>query len=88
VGDERVEFGIVYDRYPDELYRGPMTGDEAREWIEKVEADGFRPGAFVMVSRVIGPWEPCRMGVTQEAPKRGPYWCRHCDAYRDSLPVP
>jgi hypothetical protein len=56
VGVEEREYGIFYARRND-LHRGPMTEAEARSWIEGFIDDGGRPGAFYVVSRVVGPWQ-------------------------------
>jgi hypothetical protein len=56
----RVEFGIVNVRTPEELHRGPMTGEEALKWIREFEEMDGKPGAFIMVSRIVGDWELCK----------------------------
>lgn len=57
---QRVEFGIVGERNPDELHRGPMTGTQAQRWIDEWREMGGRRDAFLIVSRVVGEWEVCR----------------------------
>ena len=56
-----IEWGVM--TRAGELWRGPMTEVEAREWVrEAVEEDGIRPGAFVVARRPVGPWMPERSG--------------------------
>jgi hypothetical protein len=49
----RIEWGVYYAT---EFWRGPMTEQEAREWVAGWEEDGGRPGAFYVVSRPVGEW--------------------------------
>ena len=51
------EWGVMHAQFPEELHRGPWSEQDAREWIEEAETDGFRPGAFQLVSREVGAWE-------------------------------
>jgi hypothetical protein len=53
-----VECAIAHHKTPAELHRGPMTRDEAREWIREFEADGGRTGTFVLIERYVSAWEP------------------------------
>jgi hypothetical protein len=43
-----------------------MTGAEADAWLREWVEDGGNPDAFVMVSRIVGPWTRCRMVVPYE----------------------
>jgi hypothetical protein len=68
-----VEWGVACDTEPGELHRGPMSEDEAREWVrewdvmaEKAQARKdisarARKGMFVVVRREVGPWRQERM---------------------------
>ena len=49
------EWGVLQPRIPG-LHRGPWTKSEAEEWIAECEADGMRPGAFVLASREVTGW--------------------------------
>lgn len=51
------EYGVMHDRYPDELHRGPMTKEEAERWVQEFEDEGGRAGAFYVVSRTVSPWK-------------------------------
>ena len=55
------EYGVVYDRFPDDLHRGPMTAEEAAEWIREWEeevAPQARKGMFRIVVRTVSDWKP------------------------------
>lgn len=55
-GNFKYEFGVMFDRYPGELHRGPMSEQEAVNWVREFEEDGGRPGAFFVAERKVGPW--------------------------------
>jgi tRNA(His) 5'-end guanylyltransferase len=59
---KKYEFGIARDNEPDALHRGPMTEEEAREWIrewdEMAENERARKGMFIIIKREVGPWTP------------------------------
>lgn len=49
---------VIHHRVPDEVHRGPYdTEEEARSWVEEAEEDGFKPGTFLVKSRIVGNWE-------------------------------
>jgi hypothetical protein len=51
------EYGVVHHLSSfDDLHRGPMTRQEAIEWVTEFEGDGGRPGAFLVVSRELTDW--------------------------------
>lgn len=52
----RHEYGIIWVHNPDELHRGPMTYEEANQWIQEFEDDGGVEGVFTIVQREIGDW--------------------------------
>lgn len=54
-GDTNTEWGVMQRSRPG-LHRGPMSRDEAESWVKDAEDDGFRPGAFYVVRRDVGPW--------------------------------
>lgn len=60
-----VEWGVARDSEPNELHRGPMSEDEAREWIREwedmAENSPARKGMFVVICREVGPWRQERM---------------------------
>ncbi|UPU15983.1 hypothetical protein [Stenotrophomonas virus Jojan60] len=55
--EQQYEYAVMFDRYPDEIHRGPWALDDVLDWIEEAEQDGFRKGAFYPVRRPIGGWE-------------------------------
>lgn len=50
-----VEWGVMHHRMPG-LHRGPMSREEAEEWIAEAVEDGFHPNVFVLVSRTVSEW--------------------------------
>lgn len=54
-----VEWGIVHRLSPDDLHRGPMTEEQARDWVREWVEDGGVPEAFLIVRRAVHvtPWE-------------------------------
>lgn len=50
------EYGIVTDTEPDILHRGPMSEDEAIEWM--LDLQERHRSMFVVVRRKVTPWEP------------------------------
>jgi hypothetical protein len=50
----RIEWGVM--TRSGEFWRGPMTEDEAREWVSEAVKDGFLPGAFVICRRAVADW--------------------------------
>ena len=52
----RIEWGVM--RRSGELWRGPMTEEEAREWVSEAVEDGISPGAFVVCRRAVADWTP------------------------------
>lgn len=54
--------------HPEELHRGPMPEQEARDWVATWRSDGGHPYAFVVVCRSVDPWRalaverPCDCG--------------------------
>lgn len=51
------EYGIAYHSTPTVMHRGPMTLEEACEWLREFEEDGGRTGMFIIVERQVGAWE-------------------------------
>lgn len=51
------EYAVMWDRYPDEIHRGPWDLAEVLDWIVEAELDGCRPGMFYPVRRPTGGWE-------------------------------
>lgn len=49
-----IEYGIVTDTEPTVLHRGPMSQDEATEWMLDL-AERHR-SMFRIVSREVSPW--------------------------------
>lgn len=49
------EYGIVTDTAPDILHRGPMSKDEALEWMLALEER--HRSMFIVVRREVLPWE-------------------------------
>lgn len=52
-----MEYAVIYDHYQDVPHRGPMTKQDAEEWIREAEEAGCRPDAFSVARRVVSPWE-------------------------------
>jgi hypothetical protein len=50
-----IEYGIVTDSSPKELHRGPMSQEEAEEWMLALEER--HRSMFHVVSREVSPWE-------------------------------
>lgn len=51
-----LEWGIVHKRTPEELHRGPMTEEQAREWVSEWDKEIGNPGLFLIVNREVSPW--------------------------------
>jgi hypothetical protein len=53
-----LEWCVMHPDYPDSPHRGPMSRDEAIEWVrEAVQDDGMREGLFYVACRPVGEWE-------------------------------
>lgn len=85
----RAEYGIMHVRIPGELHRGPMTHEEAREWIDELVEMGAKPDAFYVVSRDVSDWSPVAGGPQPPEPPRrkscpvcgthtGTHWYDYC----------
>lgn len=54
----KLEYGIAWYTTPDTLHIGPMTREEAIQWVVEWEEDCGGPlGTFLVVSRFVEPWE-------------------------------
>jgi hypothetical protein len=56
----RTEWGVARDNTPYLMHRGPMSEEDAREWIREWEDDvapNAKSGMFVLIRREVGPWE-------------------------------
>jgi hypothetical protein len=49
------EFGIITDTAMDELHRGPLSQEEAEEWMLSLEER--HRSMFHVVRREVSPWE-------------------------------
>lgn len=49
------EWGVMQPDVPG-LHRGPWDREKAEDWIRDCEADGFKPGSFVLASRQVTEW--------------------------------
>lgn len=55
--EERFEYCVMHDAFPQEPHRGPWSKEECVEWIrEGEEDDGIKPGIFYLAVRLVGPW--------------------------------
>lgn len=67
-----LEWGVARDSEPNELHRGPMSEDEAREWVREWEdmaeeararkdiSARARKDMFIVIRREVGPWQEVR----------------------------
>ena len=57
--DAAWEYGVRHVNDPEswEPHRSGMGEEDARDWVRDFEADGGKPGAFIVVRRQIGAWE-------------------------------
>lgn len=51
-----IEYAVL--RRDGELWRGPISQEEARKWVQEAIEDGFKRGAFVVGRRPVGRWSP------------------------------
>lgn len=54
--DGKYEFCVIHSQYPQQTHRGPMTEQEAYDWVREAIEDGFRPDYFYVAHRKVGPW--------------------------------
>lgn len=54
--NETVEWCVMHPDFPGVPHRGPMSEQEAREWVAWVEEKGAGKGLFFVASRIVGPW--------------------------------
>lgn len=52
-----IEWALFLRRLPTQPYRGGMTEEQARDWLDQWEAAGGWPESFYLARRVTGPWE-------------------------------
>ena len=53
-----LEYCIMRENLPQEPHRGPMSEEDAEQWIREWIADGGRWGLFYIAAREVGPWSP------------------------------
>ena len=76
---ETYEWCVMHPSYPNEPHRGPMSESDARKWVQEVEEDGAKVGAYYVARRLVGPWLPADHGSPT-------CWCTTCD--EDLFPEP
>jgi len=53
------EYGVATDSSPNKLHRGPMSCDEAEEWLRSCPE--VARDMFIIVRRRVSPWEPVNL---------------------------
>ena len=51
------EYGVAIAGEPVELHRGPMSIEDACEWVEDVESNERLRGLFWVIRREVSKWE-------------------------------
>lgn len=55
MSETQEEWAVLRSR-SGELWRGPMSKEEAQLWVGEAEEDGFLKGAFVVGRRTVSEW--------------------------------
>jgi hypothetical protein len=53
---QEYEWGVRCEHYA-EIHKGPVSEQEARDWIQERIDEGGREGSFILVRRPVGTWE-------------------------------
>lgn len=73
-----IEYGIAYQRDLDNqaelLHRGPMTLEQAEQWITAWIEMGGKSSVFIIVSRTVSDWSD----ITNPKIDLSPSGCQHC----------